>query len=309
MRIEGNIKTGTLCLFIIGICVLGALEPMVTFLGAVLGGGALCAIFVKHGSFLGGGVSVLGGIAALLFCGQVGPTVVSTASVVLVGFVLAYFISKNRSFKTTMAAAIITVTALNTAVSLIAAYLTYGTVSPEVILKPVLDMVDATYRPILAGQEGGEAVMVNMKNMLTQSYIGYSVVASILSAYFTFLWGRFILKKIYKVDMSLYDYFDHFRVSMAGGIVFGVSFVLMLFVNDTILKLAFSNFVIMMSPVFLLGGLAVTKFYLSKFGIGPRGRAIAYVIIFTTGLLPFFSLVNGMVAVGMIDSLLNYRKL
>lgn len=309
MKIDEGLKPIILFLFVVGMCVAGAVEPMANALTAVLGGGALCAICVKHGFLWGAGVSVLGGIAALLFCRQVGPAGVSLAAVACVAFVLAYCIRRGKNYKSTMAAGIITVVAVNGAISLIGAYLTYGTVSPAVILKPVLDMVDTVYGPMLAAQEGAGATMDNIKRVLTNSYVGYTVVASLVSAYFTFLWGSLVLARVYNFDMSEYRFFDHFRVSFAGGIVFAVSFIMMLFASAPILKLAFSNFIIIMSPVFLLGGLSVAKFYLIKFKVGPKGRAAVYIMIFSTAMMPYFSLVNGMVAVGMIDSLVNYRKL
>ena len=309
MRLEEILKTGALCASIIGMCVLGAAEPMAAALSAMFGGGALCAVCVKHGFLWGAGISVLGGIAALLFFSQIGPAAVSVSAVTFVAFAFAYCIRKNKNFKFTMVAGILTVAAVNGAVTLIGAYLTYGTVSLSVMVKPILDMMDAVYGPVLAGQEGAKGAMDNIKNILTGSYVGYSMVASIVSAYFTFLCGRFALAKIYGFNMEQYDSFDYFRVSMAGGIVFAASFILMLIVAHTILKLAFSNFVIMMSPIFLLGGLSVAKFYLVKFKIGPGRRAFAYIAIFATVFLPFFSLVNGMIAVGLIDSLVNYRKL
>jgi hypothetical protein len=122
--------------------------------------------------------------------GHIGPAAVSAASISFVALILAYCIRKEMGFKRTMAISIVVAAAVNAVIALVGAYLNYGTVSTAALLKPILDMIDALYGPALAGQAEAEAMLGEIKNMLTGSYVGYSVVASILVGLFYFPVGR-----------------------------------------------------------------------------------------------------------------------
>ena len=293
---------------LVTLCVLGAVDPMLSSIGAILGGGILCALCIRHGFIWGGGVSVLSGIAAFFFSGMIAPALVSLSIIVGIGFVLAGCIHRAKSFHFTVTATIISVVAMNAVITLIGTYIQYGIITTQTILAPILDMADSLYTPLFSG-EGSQEALQELKTIMANSYIGYTIVSGIVMAYFAFLFGRSILKMVYKQNMQAYEVFDSFKISQAGGIFFAGCFVAMLLVTSPVLKLACSNFIIIMSPIFLFGGLSLLKYFLTQFGVGRRGRTFVYIGVFLTGALPYFSLVNGTIALGVADALFNYRKL
>ncbi len=147
-------------------------------------------------------------------------------------------------------------------------------------------------------------------NMLIPSFF---IISSAFLGYVTVTLSKIVLKR-FKYDSKYLPCFSELVVSKGMTIVFIVSFVLLLFVDQMTLRAAIINVNFILSVILMVGGLAVLDFFVKKASIPGAVRVIIYLTVFGISLilgviLPFLHPANILVLIAMADSMFDFRKL
>lgn len=312
-----RLKIGAVVLGFVLVSMAGAWMPGQVFITTILGGGLLSVLMFRAPVWLTICAVAASWLSAFgIADGSFGERAQLMIQVCLcmtcIGFMLGWNMKRRKIFQELMGSTIFATTLANLVLTLLGAYISRGSISIDSILAPYQEMyysLEQTF--VAAGNDPYEVshMISQMMDVMRNMLVGYLVLSSMILVFFSFVCTRWLMRVLYKVRFPQYQFLQSFKVSMVGGIVFILMF-LGLIVSSQRLPLAVcSNFIIIFAPVFLLGGLSLIEWYLNRAGIRLGQKILLYLCIFGTLFLPYINLVNAAIALGVMDSIFNYRKI
>ncbi|MGI6031209.1 MAG: DUF2232 domain-containing protein [Eubacteriales bacterium] len=302
------ILTSFLC---IAMCVLGAKVPLGNPLTTMVGAGALAVLVFRAPLWVPALTVVLGAAFSFALGCSLGLVISAMLCMLAAGVAMGVCMKREYSFKQLMLVLIAVVTLINGGLSLLSVYLNFGSITVDNMLAPYEDIYYTMEQAfVAAGNTAYEASMAvkGIRDFMGSVLIGYIVLSSMLIAFGACLCTLGLMWLLYRVVFPQYRFLRSFQVSRVGGIFFLISFLGMIVFTDRIMVGAFSNFVLIFAPVFLLEGLSLLEWNFNRMGMKWLTKAALYICIFATLFLPFVNMVNACVALGVLDSLADYRK-
>ncbi|MPN11696.1 hypothetical protein SDC9_159003 [bioreactor metagenome] len=292
-------------------CAAGSIWQLWNFVISIFGAALLWS--VCYGASLTAGVSalLLGGLLSYLLTGQYEPALVSVFTIAATAFVLYFGAKRKVPIKALMVIGAAASAFVSFGVMAYASYLSYGAVSMDLIVTPYMDVLEQYYDYFekQAVSLSREEFMIRARESMKYLLIGITISTGIIKSYVSFIMGRFLVKRAYLDPMSSYTHFAGFKLSREGGFLYFIAYAVMFLINGAQYQLVASNFIIIMSPAFLLAGISAFNFMLDKLKWSRKRKIIIYVVIFATLLYPSFNLVLGLTAFGAADAIVNYRKI
>lgn len=296
---------------------LGVWVPSQVFIITMLGGGLLSVLMFRAPRWL-----TMCAVVANWLCtfGMAGGSFGVRTQVMIqvclcmtcIGLMLGWNMLRRRTFQELMSSTILVTTLANVALTLLGAYINQGSISIDSILAPYQEMyysLEQTF--VAAGNDPYEVsrMIAQMMDVMRNMLVGYLVLSSMILVFFSFVCTRWWMRVLYKVRFPQYQFLQSFKVSLVGGIVFILMFLGLITSTEHLPLAVCSNFIIIFAPVFLLGGLSLIEWYLNRAGIRLGQKILLYLCIFGTLFLPYINLVNAAIALGVMDSIFNYRKI
>lgn len=312
-----RLKIGAVLLGLVLVNMVGAIMPGQVFLTTILGGGLLSVlmfrapVWLTTAGVLASWLAVLGtagGSFAIRFQMMIQVCLCMTC----IGLMLGWNMQRRKSFQELMGSTIFATTLVNLALTVMGAYISQGSISMDSIMAPYQEMyysLEQTF--VAAGNDPYEVsqMLAQMMDVMRQMLVGYLVLSSMLLVFFSFVCTRWLMRVLYKVGFPQYHFLQSFKVSTVGGIVFILMFLGLILSSQQLPVAVCSNFIIIFAPIFLLGGLSLIEWYLNRAGLRLGQKILIYLCIFGTLLLPYINLVNAAIALGVMDSIFNYRKI
>lgn len=312
-----RLKIGIVVLGLLLVSAVGAVMPGQVFITTILGGGLLSVLVFRAPVWLAACATlaswlVVLGTASGSFAIRFEIMIQVCLCMTCIGFLLGWNMRRRKSFQELMGSTIFATTLVNLALTLLGAYLSQGSISMDSIMAPYQQMyysLEQTF--VAAGNDPYEVsqMLSQMMDVMRQMLVGYLVLSSMLLVFFSFVCTRWLMRVLYKVGFPQYHFLQCFKVSTVGGIVFILVFLGLILSNQHLTVAVCSNFIIIFAPVFLLGGLSLIEWYLNRAGVRLGQKILIYLCIFGTLLLPYINLVNAAIALGVMDSIFNYRKI
>lgn len=310
-------KIGVVALGVVLVSMAGAWLPGQVFMTTILGGGLLSVlvfrapVWVTICALAVGWLGTLG-VSGGSFAVRIQMMIQVCLCMTCIGLMLGWNMNRRKSFQELMGSTILATTLVNLFLTLLGAYISQGSISIDSILAPYQEMyysLEQTF--VAAGNDPYEVsrMIAQMMDVMRNMLVGYLVLSSMILVFFSFVCTRWLMRVLYKVRFPQYQFLQSFKVSMVGGIVFILMFLGLIVSSEQLPLAVCSNFIIIFAPVFLLGGLSLIEWYLNRAGIRLGQKILLYLCIFGTLFLPYINLVNAAIALGVMDSIFNYRKI
>lgn len=310
-RTKQKVKVAVVCLVCVTMCILGAVIPLINPLTTMVGAGALAVMVLRHPAWLSAAALAAGaGISLAVGCSG-GYVLSSMLCMIAVGVVIGICMKKEMHFNELMLAAVATSSLVNCGMAVLSVYLTSGAVTMETLMAPYEEIYYAMEQAfVAAGNTAYEAArsVRAIKEFMGSVLIGYMILSSMLIAFGSFMVALGLMWLLYRVVFPQYKVLRSFQVSRVGGVFFFIAFFGMVIFDDQILCGAFSNFVIVFAPIFLLEGLSLLEWNFNRMGVVWFTKLALYICIFSTLFIPFVNMVNAVVALGVLDSIADFRK-
>ncbi|MBZ4646734.1 MAG: hypothetical protein PWR27_2496 [Petroclostridium sp.] len=157
---------------------------------------------------------------------------------------------------------------------------------------------------------GGLTILKDIVGLLIPSFF---IVSSTLFGYITLILSKSILNRI-GYDYRYLPRFFELKVNRGTAVVFVLSFILSITINEVTISAALANITFILSVILMVCGLSVLDFFVKKAGIPGYVRVIIYIIVFaiTTLLgvvIPLLHPLNALIILALIDSTFDFRKL
>ncbi len=152
-----------------------------------------------------------------------------------------------------------------------------------------------------------------LSNTMQYMIPSFFIVMSALLGYLTLALSKNILNKL-KYDYKYLPNFAELKIAKETVVIFVVSFMLLLFIDQMTIRAALININFILAVVLMFCGLATVEFFIKKAGIPVIIRVIIYCVAFgmmtfLAMLLPIFHPVNMLIIVAVSDNIFDFRKL
>ncbi len=141
----------------------------------------------------------------------------------------------------------------------------------------------------------------------------FFIVMSALLGYLTLALSKNVLNKL-KYDYKYIPDFSELKIAKETAVIFVVSFMLLMFINQMTIRAALINIIFILAIVLMFCGLATVDFFIKRAGIPSIIRVMIYCVAFglmtfLAMILPIFHPINMLIFVAVLDNIFDFRKL
>ncbi len=149
--------------------------------------------------------------------------------------------------------------------------------------------------------------------LLSAMIPAFFIIICMMFAYFTITASKMMLKRI-GLPYSYLPSFHQLQANRGTAWVYLLGYILLLFFENSTMRAAFVNILLIISVLLAMCGLSVADYFVKRAGIYRFLRVIIYVIVFFAStlvatILPLLHPFNLLLIVGILDSMFDFRKL
>lgn len=306
-------KALSIGLFCIGVNVIGASLPLVYFITTMVAGAGLAILWMRAKErWMPPLVMVLCFVANLAFNGSPVGTLIQMLPQLGVGFSMGFALRKNWPLHRLLVLVIgvdVLISGGTQAAMVVASTGSFSLAGMVNTYAPVFEAMEQGLISSGSTQAQASAYVSQMKDYLESLMVGYTVVSSTVFGALSLLVAKKLMWSVYHVAMPQYSLLTGFKMSRVGGCFYLGAFILLLFLENGLALTVLSNFLLILTPAFLLDGWSLVEYYLNKAGVKRGTKMLLYGAIVCT---IFFPVVNGMgilATLGAMDAVWNFRKM